>query len=35
MTIFQSSPEQYDVFYRLDRMRQKPQVRILVPVENG
>jgi len=34
-TIFQSSHEQYGVFYRLDLRGQQPQLRVIVPVESG
>jgi hypothetical protein len=34
-TVFQSSRDQYGVFYRLDSIQQVPQLRIFVPVETG
>ncbi len=35
VSIFQSSRDHYGVFYRLDIIDQLPQLRIMVPVENG
>lgn len=35
VSIFQSSRDHYGVFYRLDIIDQMPQLRIMVPVENG
>lgn len=35
ISIFQSSREHYGVFYRLDMVEQMPQLRIIVPVDNG
>ncbi len=35
VSIFQSSRDHYGVFYRLDIVDQEPQLRIMVPVENG
>jgi len=35
VSIFQSSREHYGVFYRLDIIDQLPQLRIMVPIENG
>ncbi len=35
VSIFQSSRDHYGVFYRLDIVDQMPQLRIMVPVENG
>ncbi len=35
ISIFQSSRDHYGVFYRLDIIESMPQLRIMVPVENG
>lgn len=35
VSIFQSSREHYGVFYRLDIIEQIPQLRIIVPIDNG
>ena len=35
VSIFQSSRDHYGVFYRLDIIDQLPQLRIIVPIENG
>jgi hypothetical protein len=35
VSIFQSSRDHYGVFYRLDIVEQMPQLRIMIPVENG
>ena len=35
VSIFQSSRDHYGVFYRLDIIDREPQLRIMVPVENG
>src|SRR5260370_33373848 len=35
VSIFQSSRDHYGVFYRLDIIDQMPQLRIMMPVENG
>ena len=35
VSIFQSSRDHYGVFYRLDIVDQMPQLRIMMPVENG
>ena len=35
VSIFQSSRDHYGVFYRLDIIDQLPQLRIMVPIENG
>ena len=35
VSIFQASRDHYGVFYRLDIIEQKPQLRIMVPVESG
>ncbi len=35
VSIFQASRDHYGVFYRLDIIEQTPQLRIMVPVENG
>jgi hypothetical protein len=35
VTIFQSSRDHYGVFYRLDIIDHVPQLRIMVPIENG
>jgi hypothetical protein len=35
VSIFQSSRDHYGVFYRLDIIDQIPQLRIIVPVDNG
>jgi hypothetical protein len=35
ISIFQSSRDHYGVFYRLDIIERKPQLRIIVPVEHG
>jgi hypothetical protein len=35
VTIFQSSHDQYGVFYRLDLIRHEPQLHVMVPVESG
>ena len=35
VSIFQSSRDHYGVFYRLDIIEQKPQLRVVVPVEYG
>lgn len=35
ISIFQSSREHYGVFYRLDIIEQTPQLRIIVPIDNG
>ena len=35
VSIFQASRDHYGVFYRLDIIEQMPQLRIMVPVENG
>ena len=35
ISIIQSSRDHYGVFYRLDIIDQVPQIRIMVPVENG
>jgi hypothetical protein len=35
ISIFQSSRDHYGVFYRLDIIDQTPQLRIIVPVDNG
>ena len=35
ISIFQSSRDHYGVFYRLDIIDQMPQLRIMMPVENG
>jgi|SRR5579863_1913585 len=35
VSIFQASRDHYGVFYRLDIIDQTPQLRIIVPVENG
>jgi hypothetical protein len=35
VSIFQASRDHYGVFYRLDIIEQKPQLRIMIPVESG
>lgn len=35
VSIFQSSRDHYGVFYRLDIIEQEPQLRIVVPIDNG
>src|SRR5215467_12210199 len=35
VSIFQASRDHYGVFYRLDLIEHTPQLRIMVPVENG
>jgi hypothetical protein len=35
ISIFQSSRDHYGVFYRLDIIDQVPQLRIMIPVEDG
>jgi hypothetical protein len=35
VSIFQSSRDHYGVFYRLDIIDQAPQLRIIVPLDNG
>lgn len=35
ISIFQSSREHYGVFYRLDIIDQTPQLRVIVPIDNG
>ena len=35
ISIFQSSRDHYGVFYRLDSIDQIPQLRIIVPIDNG
>jgi hypothetical protein len=35
VSIFQSSRDHYGVFYRLDIVDQMPQLRIIIPLENG
>jgi hypothetical protein len=35
VSIFQSSRDHYGVFYRLDMIDQTPQLRIIVPIDNG
>lgn len=35
VSIFQSSRDHYGVFYRLDIIDQMPQLRIIVPIDNG
>jgi hypothetical protein len=35
VSIFQSSRDHYGVFYRLDIIEHVPQLRIMVPIENG
>jgi len=35
VSIFQSSRDHYGVFYRLDIIDQTPQLRIIVPIDNG
>jgi hypothetical protein len=35
ISIFQSSRDHYGVFYRLDIIETMPQLRIMLPVENG
>jgi hypothetical protein len=35
VSIFQASRDHYGVFYRLDIIEQTPQLRIMVPIENG
>lgn len=35
VSIFQSSRDHYGVFYRLDIVDQMPQLRVMMPVENG
>ena len=35
ISIFQSSRDHYGVFYRLDVIDQTPQLRIIVPIDNG
>lgn len=35
VSIFQSSRDHYGVFYRLDIIDQVPQLRIIVPIDNG
>lgn len=35
VSIFQSSRDHYGVFYRLDIIDQTPQLRIVMPVDNG
>jgi hypothetical protein len=35
ISIFQSSREHYGVFYRLDIIEQVPQLRVIVPIDNG
>jgi hypothetical protein len=35
VSIFQSSRDHYGVFYRLDIIDHTPQLRIMVPIENG
>ncbi len=35
ISIFQSSRDHYGVFYRLDIVDQMPQLRVMMPVENG
>jgi hypothetical protein len=35
VSIFQSSRDHYGVFYRLDSIDQVPQLRIIVPIDNG
>lgn len=35
VSIFQSSRDHYGVFYRLDIIDQAPQLRVIVPIDNG
>src|SRR6266704_2112297 len=35
VSIFQASRDHYGVFFRLDIIKQEPQLRIMVPVESG
>ncbi|HTI15238.1 MAG TPA: hypothetical protein VL461_11830 [Dictyobacter sp.] len=35
VSIFQASRDHYGVFYRLDIVNQKPELRIMVPVDHG
>ena len=35
VSIFQSSRDHYGVFYRLDIIDHVPQLRVMVPIENG
>ncbi len=35
VSIFQASRDHYGVFYRLDIVEQKPELRIMVPVDQG
>jgi hypothetical protein len=35
ISIFQASRDHYGVFYRLDIVEQKPELRVMVPVEKG
>lgn len=35
ISIFQSSRDHYGVFYRLDIIDQTPQLRVIMPVDNG
>ncbi len=35
ISIFQSSRDHYGVFYRLDIIEQTPQLRVIVPIDNG
>ena len=35
VSIFQSSRDHYGVFYRLDIIDQIPQLRVIVPIDNG
>ncbi len=35
VSIFQSSRDHYGVFYRLDVIEQVPQLRVIVPIDNG
>ena len=35
VSIFQASRDHYGVFYRLDIIEQTPQLRIMMPIENG
>ncbi len=35
VSVFQSSRDHYGVFYRLDVIEQVPQLRIIVPIDNG
>jgi hypothetical protein len=35
VSIFQSSRDHYGVFYRLDIIDQTPQLRVIMPIDNG